>query len=1318
MTVRIPMSEDNRGWRYGFPSGTPVFAGRPLGRKRCVAGHGVRGSAKLLATLALLTAIPAKAQIAPGITVDAPDEKIEVSPKQQQQMPKITLAARRDTIMAGLESVFLTATREGPLGDARTVTVQLAQEQSWLSETSYEVTFAADDADTLLVLPLNEFSSSVVESGNLTAAVDSVDGYDTDEATATVFVISQEGPAVTVSLTHSSYLFGEHETDAEVIVTARMAAGMPRGASVVVSVSDEGGSESRPELSASSGVDYWSFITQPSLRESNFALEDGRWVARQALSVTLVDDDIREGRESFQVHLQHATGRENEIRLLNPDMTACSGADDCRYMTFIDDDEDIPALDLSVSEDEIDEEEEGSSTATVSITNGKTFAAAQTVTFAFAGTATGGTDYTVAPADGDRVASGHQVIMLPDSKSARVTLSAVDDDFEDGNETIEVSATHAGNAVGNTHTIRILNHETLPKITLAADRDTIIAGLETVVLRATREAPLDDPLAVTLQVAQDQSWLSRTSFQLNFAARGSAASLQLSRALFSPDVMESGTLTATIDTVSGYDTGDATATVHVVSQEGPAIRVSFAEASYRFAEDEEDASIGFVARAAAGMPRGTSVRFTASTRSGTAGSPGDYQAVSATVSVSEADFTLLDGVWEARHELPLTLIDDDVFEGTESFVLILEMTPGMPSEVQLSDIHGSPCQDDCRTPVEITDEGDSPAFELSLSDDEIREEGETSSTATLSITNGKTFSDNQVVTLQLGGDAIPGHDYSVAPADADDNASGHQMALTAGSASAAATFTAIGDEREEGDEQIRISVNHGGDAVAGGTIRLVDRFPGPRVEITFEGVQPPRDDYDDGVATGPFTARIRFSEPVEGFTQDDIEWQTHYLTTVDTTVIAVLLWDYTEVRPGLEYTARMMPDQNGRLHVLVRRGGARSVATSDPNQLGHGSLQVELPPNRMMVEPRALNVAEGDEKGAHFMVLLTSAPTGAVTATVSGTQGTDVAVDRPAWTFQLPYWNGGWWVKVTAKDDEDGRDERVTLTVRASGGGYDGRIASVVVNVGDDDGSGVDVDDEAGALRLLQGLTPEEAAAALFGEGDLSPARLDALDRLGNRNGSYDLGDLLSWVERCRRGEVDCGSTPAPVTVPLFGMGALLSGGALARRRVREIRAISGSSRSVPRRGPDAFGRPPALPASWRGMALWYALVVLLGAALLWGCADRDDLVRPVSLEPDPGFLTVQLTAPPAARDIGALVVVEGPAIETVRAPGFEMFQSESAVSPRQIVVAGTLATGPIAEFLVPDRALLPRYRARLIEVTGENYSPRDLSEYEVVITR
>ena len=133
----------------------------------------------------------------------------------------------------------------------------------------------------------------------------------------------------------------------------------------------------------------------PRLKEGDFTLENGRWVTRRNVSVTLLDDDVREGRESFRAYLQQAPGLGgDEVQLLNPDTTPCSGLDECRYPVSIDDDEDIPALDLSVSADEISAEEEESSVATVSITNGKTFAADKTVTFAFAGTATEGTDYT------------------------------------------------------------------------------------------------------------------------------------------------------------------------------------------------------------------------------------------------------------------------------------------------------------------------------------------------------------------------------------------------------------------------------------------------------------------------------------------------------------------------------------------------------------------------------------------------------------------------------------------------------------------------------------------------------------------------------------------------------------------------------------------------------------------------------------------------------------------------------------------------------------------------------------------------------------
>ena len=70
-----------------------------------------------------------------------------------------------------------------------------------------------------------------------------------------------------------------------------------------------------------------------------------------------------------------------------------------------------------------------------------------------------------------------------------------------------------------------------------------------------------------------------------------------------------------------------------------------------------------------------------------------------------------------------------------------------------------------------------------------------------------------------------------------------------------------------------------------------------------------------------------------------------------------------------------------------------------------------------------------------------------------------------------------------------------------------------------DDGEGDDA-----LLARVGDVTPEAATAALFGGDALTGDQLAAMDQLGNRNGAYDLGDLLSWMARCRRNEVSCGA--------------------------------------------------------------------------------------------------------------------------------------------------------------------------------------------------
>ena len=1257
----------------------------------------------LFATATTMAATPVRAQRAPAEPHVVP---ASASPMRAGRAadPLITITAKRDTIIAGLEDLVLTLAREGAVQDSLTVTVHLTQEQEWIQILPYTVTFAAGQATAVDNIVLKG-SAGNLQSGDVVAAVGAVAGYATDDATATVHVIALGGPAATAFVEQPNYSFTENTADTRATVVARMASGMPRGADVRFTVA---------AFDGSAGFEDYEQILRPvTLREEDYVELNGRWEARRRIRLRLLDDDVREGVEYLRFLTALSSGDSHGVVIGDSSGAPCP---DCIARVEITDDEDIPTGDLRPSEEEIREEDESSSTASAVITNGKSFATDRVVTFTLGGTATEGTDYVVTSGDADEGTPGYQVALPAGSTRAGVTLRAMDDQIDDPGEQIEVSAVLDGSAFGEPAAIRIVNRRlVLPQITLAAERDTIIAGLDELLLTATLEEPAEENLQVTVRLTQEQNWVRNTSYQLNVPAGRRIYELGLHESVFSSAVTESGTLTATVDSVSGYDTGEAAATVHVVSQPGPAIKVSFSHEIYRFAEDRADPFVILVAQAAVGMPRAAAINVAVSSKRGTAQSPADYAPMSASITLPEEDFAFENGLWQTQYQLPLTLIDDDVREGTESFDLLLERAPSTPAEVQLSDYLGAPCQGDCLAPVEITDGEDIPELGLSVSEDEIREEGETSSMAIVSITNGKTFAADQAVTFKLGGDAIPGHDYHVAPADADETTADHQVTLPAGSNSVEVTFTALDDEREESTEEIRIRVSHDGNSMASGVIRIKDRFPGPRVEITFEGVRPPQDPYTAGIAAGPFTARITFSERVEGFTREDIEWATHAETTVDSTNIGVFMWDYTEVRRGLEYTARMMPEQSGRLWIQVSPGAATSVATGDGNQLGANSVWVELPEGRMMVAPTELSVVEGDAEGHGFMVALASRPTGAVTVTLSGTDGTTLKTTSVAdLTFAGPFWTLGRVVNVTAGADANTADETLTLRLTASGGGYDGQSANVVVTVRDtgarastaSDSGG---EDESGLLFLLQGVTPEASAAALFGEEGLSDAQLEALDRLGNGNGIYDLCDLLSWLARCRRGEARCGGTSLPAGESTSGAGAILTAAGRGGRTRSRRRGRAGSAGR--RRARNRRLRCRRAPAR-------HGLALLLLSTLAWGCVG-DEIVQPPIGEPDPGFVTAQFVMPPSNRDIGAMMVIEGPAIGSVRAQSLELLQSgASSPTRRQVVVSGALSAGPVLEFEVPDRGDLARYQVRFLQVAGEDYTLRDLTAYRVVISR
>ena len=352
-------------------------------------------------------------------------------------------------------------------------------------------------------------------------------------------------------------------------------------------------------------------------------------------------------------------------------------------------------------------------------------------------------------------------------------------------------------------------------------------------------------------------------------------------------------------------------------------------------------------------------------------------------------------------------------------------------------------------------------------------------------------------------------------------------------------------------------------------------------------------------------------------------------------------------------------------------------------------VRVDEGPGAVLAFPVRLNVAAVETATIEWETLDGSAKAG---QDYNGASGT--LVFSPGDTEKT--------VRVEVIDDTlvEGTELLLLLLLDAQGAVIDDAVAKGTIK---DNDAASDAADDAleDALTLVDDLTPGVAAAVLLGEQTLGEAELAALDRLGNRNGRYDLGDLLSWIDRCRRGEARCGRTSTdsgPAAAALLG-GAAAGGRSTPKRPGR---------RDSGRRGRASTGG-----IRRRARMAGQVLAVLLAATTAWSCTEGS--VAPVAPKPDPGFLTVEWSGPATHRDVGVLLELEGPTIDAVRAPGLELYESSSP-GPRRIVVAGVLRPGPLVQLRVPDRNQFALYRVRVLQVTGEGYGLRDPTEYRAVV--
>ena len=158
----------------------------------------------------------------------------------------------------------------------------------------------------------------------------------------------------------------------------------------------------------------------------------------KTVEVTVLDDTGWEDGETFTVELGNAR---------NATLADGSGEG------AIADDDDGPLLVLAVEPPQI-AEHDGAATVTVSIENAARFAGDRTIALGLAGTAAAG-DYTVTDAHGDPLAAPGQLTLPAGEASVTATVTPVDDAFYESDETVVVTAFHAGAAIGAGETLVI-----------------------------------------------------------------------------------------------------------------------------------------------------------------------------------------------------------------------------------------------------------------------------------------------------------------------------------------------------------------------------------------------------------------------------------------------------------------------------------------------------------------------------------------------------------------------------------------------------------------------------------------------------------------------------------------------------------------------------------------------------------------------------------------------------------------------------------------------------------------------------------------------
>ena len=120
-------------------------------------------------------------------------------------------------------------------------------------------------------------------------------------------------------------------------------------------------------------------------------------------------------------------------------------------------------------------------------------------------------------------------------------------------------------------------------------------------------------------------------------------------------------------------------------------------------------------------------------------------------------------------------------------------------------------------------------------------------------------------------------------------------------------------------------------------------------------------------------------------------------------------------------------------------------------------------------------------------------------------------------------------------------------------------------------------------------------------------------------------------------------------------------------------------------------------------------------AALTIACRGNTNIDGPDDTI-NPGFMNVTL-ATPNSNDGALLLTLTGGTMDSLEAPAGTIFFAATGTNTFRVMVAGTIADGPVVRFWMPDRRNVSQYVATLEQAAVRStYVQQDIGGYSLSI--